>query len=234
MTQNGTRNYYTIIDSDGALVSYPDPYAGVTDQTVERAEEVERLLLAAKSDVEMGFMKMAIALDVIEREQLYRSRGYETMRQYVEGPEVDLNWRTATDMIRISREVLPLYESHPDLPTVKELGVSKVRALLPLLRLPDGEERFVAKAQQVTEADWTWKDTVAEVKAERGLATDPSKPLPVVFMAKVTVGEETTRVKVTGSDGNRHKDCGVLMIPNAWWPRWESRFGRFVIYEDTP
>lgn len=224
-----------MIDSDGSLVQYADPFKSVDEAKAQRAQQAELDIRITKARIEGNFLGLAIRLDEFDRERLYLGRGYETMRDWAESPEIELSWRVVQDLIRIRRVVMPMIEAQVGgedeaIQVLAQAGISKIRAALPLLRDDQTKDRFFEVVEQAHHMPY--KAVVAEVKALRGHEPSINDRNPVVFMARVQRGDAYHRVTVTCSDGVDIYEAGKLAIKPSHWGRWEARFGDFVQFVD--
>lgn len=210
----------------GELERYPDFFANVTQEDVERAEIVEDKIIQAKAVIELGFFALAEMIEEFDRKQLYKARGFERFKDWVESPQIEISWRVAQDLIRIQREVVPMLAQHSGGQNLQELitqaGVSKVRALLPLLSDPSTHDDF---AELIVDApDMTWRDLREEVKIRRGVSGDIAEGHLAMFNSFIKSEQgDFYKVEITGSDGNNVDVLGVLTVRKAWWTRWENR-----------
>lgn len=223
-----------MIDSSGELVAYADPFKHVDQQQVEEAEDAENSIRLTKVQIEGHFVSLASKLDEFETKRLYLARGYESMRLWAESPEIELSWRVVQDLLRIQRHVMPLLteqlgSEEAAITALVSVGVSKVRAMLPLLRDDETAGQF---AQVIDFApSIPFRALVNEVKSRRGVEkTDPGRR-PAVFMARVVKGERFHRVTITCTDTIDVYEVGKLTIKPKHWARWEARFGDFVQFE---
>lgn len=221
---------FGLIGSDGGYERYPDTFRRVTTAMVASAEKAEAAVLAQRGQIEEGFLKMAFLLDLIDREELYLARGYETLKTYVASPEVQVSPRMAGDLLRIVREARPLIEAErpeadPDYLLLRA-GITKVRAALPLLSREETKGGFVPLVEVAP--SMTTVDVKAEVKRLRGVETPIDTRSPAVFSARVTKGETYYRVKVRCADGVDVYDAGELRIKPRHFGRFDQRFGSFI------
>lgn len=224
------------LDSSGELVSYPDPFKEVDQEFATTAAAAEELVVQCKVAIEQNFLLLSAYLDEFDRRRYYLGRGYESMRDWCQSPEVEISWRLAQDLIRIRREVVPLlqkvhgaeFES-----TMLSAGVSKIRAALPLLN--DGKsDNFVELVDQAREMPWN--DVRAEVKRIRGVEVPMDQPSPVIFKAEITKYDDHVTIAIIGFDGVRSERLGKLRMRPEWLPRFEDRFGKYVNFNasDAP
>lgn len=211
------------IDSDGTAVHYPQVYRPTPEQVVQANEQLH-IVLENKKNAEISFLRMAQALDVVEKNQLYKAHGVPSFRAWVSSPNVDLSYRLASDLLRIVREVLPILPEGTNIPSV-----STLRELLPVLGDDQGKEKFVEALHEVE--GLTVVDTRERIKELRGIARPIDEPLPAVFKARVRMGEAFHRVEITCTTGVDQYNVGVLTIRREHWPRFESRFGAFIEFE---
>lgn len=221
------------IGGDGALERYADPFKNVTQEDVQLAQAAEVQVLQAKADVELGFAKMAFLLDKIEEQKLYRALGYERFKDWVESPDIEISERVAQDLIRIRRQVVPMLGDGAE-GKIGDIGISKVRAMLPLLRDQGGEERFQELTDRLldpAQPKLTWNDVRAEVKRLRGQEKAIDARYPAIFKARVTKGDPFYRVRIACMDGVDTYDVtahGPVLVKPEHWPRFEALFGEFV------
>lgn len=201
-------------------------FADVTSEDVERAEVVEDKIIQAKAVIELGFFALAEMVEEFDRKKLYKARGFERFKDWVESPQIEISWRVAQDLIRIQREVVPMLAQHSDGQNLQELithaGVSKVRALLPLLSDPSTHDDFTELI--VDAPDMTWRDLREEVKVRRGVSGSIEDGHLAMFNSFIKSDQgDFYKVEITGSDGNNMDVLGTLMVRKAWWTRWENR-----------
>jgi hypothetical protein len=110
-------------------------------------------------------------------------------------------------------------------------GVSKVRAILPLVR--DEEHQDVIPELLEEAASMPLRDVQAEVKRLQGKEDPIDKRYPAVFKARVRQGEEFTTIDVSVMDGVSVEPCGKLQVRNRYWPRFEQRFGDFIDFVES-
>lgn len=185
----------------------------------------------AKRSIELGFAKLGYLLSEIDEQQMYRGFGFPKFKLWIESSDVEISHRVALDLIRIHREVKPLLGEGGDSEIrIGRIGVSKVRAMLPLLNMENGKTAFKKLFDELEQSaiPMTWNDVRQEVKKLRGIEKPIDARYATVFKATVTRGEKVSRVEIVGMDGVAIETLGVLSIPNAWMPRWVSRFGDFV------
>ena len=137
-----------IIDSDGSLVPYQDSFKNITPADAAMAERAELAIIGTKQDIERNFLKLSYLIDVFDANQLFKGRGYETMRDWAQSPEIELSWRLCQDLLRVRREVVPILvdqvgSEEQANEVLISAGVSKARAVLPLLRDDGGEEKVI-------------------------------------------------------------------------------------------
>jgi len=214
--------YSSQIDGSGELLTYPDVYKNVTQEDVKDAIDIEKTIIHVKSLIERGYYAIAKALDEFERRRLYLARGFDTFSAWCESDDVDIGYRLAHDMLRIVREAVPALGDGVDLDAY---GISKARALLPLLADENGKE----KLQQAFEdtAQLTVKDTNQYVKEIRGIAKPIDEDPPAIFSGTLQRGESYHKLIIRRNGANPYS-CGTLTIRVEDWPRWEERFGGFV------
>lgn len=224
-----------MIDSGGELVAYPDPFKRVDQEAVVAAEEAEYSIRITKAKIEGHFVSLGGQLDEFETKRLYLARGYETMKDWSESPEIELSWRVVQDLLRIQRQVLPLLTQQlgsedAAIAALVSVGVSKVRAALPLLRDDQTADQF-AEVMSIAPS-LPFRALVNEVKFRRGIETPDDGRKPALFMARVSRGEAFHRVTITCTDGVEAYEVGKLTIKPRHWARFESRFGDFVKFEE--
>jgi hypothetical protein len=225
MSEN-KRESYSIIGGDGSLETYNDPFANVTKEDAEQAEVVEGKIIQAKAVIELGFFALAEMITEFDTKKFYKARGFERFKDWVESPEIEISFRVAQDLMRIQREVVPMLAQHSNEANIQELitqaGVSKVRALLPLLADPATHDDF--KELIIDAPDVTWRDLRNEVKKRRGVESNIADAQLVMFLSEIKLEQgDFYTVQVSGTDGNNIDILGTLKIRKKWWPRWENR-----------
>lgn len=221
------------IDGDGTLVAYPDPFKEVDQDAVVRAEASEQVIIGLKLSIESNFQYLARVLDDFDQKQYYLARGYESMRDWCQSPEIELSWRLVQDLLRIRREVIPVLEqAHGEQAeeTLLSAGVSKVRAALPLLS--DGRPDDFVELVELSPS-MPWNDVRAEVKRLRGTERPLDEPFAVLFKGEITTYEGHATIKVFAIDGVTYEKLGSLRIPLKWLPRFEERFGKLISFSTT-
>lgn len=224
-----------IIGSDGSLEVYSDPFKNITPADAQVAEQAQLAIIGTKQDIERNFLKLAYLLDIFEANKLYKGCGFEDMRSWAQSPQIELGWRVVQDLLRVRREMVPILtdqvgSEEQAQEVLVAAGVSKARAVLPLLRDEDGEEKVIDLVERAPQL--TWNDVRTEVKRLRGIEQPLDHRFPAVFKAKVKQGEEYSRVEVSVTDGGTTDRCGVLTIRNRYMPRFEDRFGQFIEFEN--
>lgn len=238
MTNEGSN--FSFMGSDGGLQTYFDPYANVTTDDVALAEKAEQIILDEKWSIECSYAKLAFLLDKFDQERLYLARSCATMKEWCAGEQIDISWRLAQDLIRIQREVIPILETElgPEhaVTAVGKVGVSKVRAMLPLLRDDDGEQKVVDLVDRLldpAQPKLNWDGVRAEVKQLRGQEEPIDKKYAAVFKIFVRKSESHSRIRLVAMDGVRIEQLATFMLPNEWLARFEYLFGEFVEQETS-
>jgi hypothetical protein len=224
------------IDGDGSLVGYDDPFKNVSQDDAELAAQAEQQIIDTKSSIEVEFLRLAYLMDEFESRHLYLARGYETMRAWAESPEIEFSWRVAQDLIRIRREVIPLLQqryggSDNAHQAVVDAGISKVRAVLPLLRDKDKVEDFMELIEAAP--SMPWNDVRNEVKERRGMARPLDESFPVLFRGEIKLYDEHANIRIFAIDGTTTDQLGTLRIRREWLPRFEERFGSLIGFDGT-
>jgi hypothetical protein len=220
----GEATKQSFIDSDGSLVRYEDPYVVTEEQFIE-AVALEEQIIAVRGDIDKHFLVLGRLLDTFDKRSGFLARGYPTFKAWVQSPEIDLSYRTAHDLLRIVREVLPLLGPREAIPSV-----SKLRELLPLLADDDGQQKFLETFDSTQQA--TVRDTREAVREARGQSS-VAAAFPAIFKAEVTRGDVYHRVRITCLTGVDQYRVGDLLIKPEHWSRWEGRFGEFVEFTDV-
>lgn len=218
---------FSYIGSSGEMETYQDSYGAVTQDDIDSAERLERYILDTQTNIEQSFLKMGAALVVFEEERYYLARGMPSMRAWLNSPEFHISYRLAMDLMRIARELVPLF---PD-DTVPELPVSTMRELLPLVSEGRTAEEIVGVAEDIQ--GMTVRDARNHIREVRGI-DEPEQP--TIFRARVEMGEEYHRVWITryGDDGDIYQlSREPLRIKPRDWQRWSTRFGGFINYEQA-
>jgi hypothetical protein len=224
-----SKDQWIVDQGSGELIAYPNPYGDITQDEAQAAEVAEQAIIETKRGIELNFLKLSNMLHYFDEQEYYKGRGYPTLRAWAMSPEIELGWRVVQDLLRIRREVLPLLsDEYVDdaVALMLNAGVSKVRAILPLVR--DEEHRDVIPELIVDAASMPLRDVQAEVKRLQGQEDPIDKRYPAVFKARVKQGEAYTTVDVSVMDGVTVEPCGKLSMRNRYWPRFEQRFGDFI------
>lgn len=223
---------FGIVGSTGELELYHDPYGGITPEVAQKAEHAELEIIKRRDKVEQSFLEMAFLLDDFEANEYYRARGYPSFKTWTEDPSVEIGYRVAADLLRITREVMPVLEqtrsTDEAIATIANAKISKTRALLPLLSEGKDEE-FVELLDMAPEM--TLRDLNREVRMIRSGDDENGDLRPAVFKAYVRRGDKRTRYKIIMLNGQITEDVGTLSIPNEYTSRWTERFGRFLEFE---
>lgn len=235
MSKHSNEDTQWIVDSDGSLVPFHDPYKNITPADAAMAKQAEIAIIGTKQDIERNFLKLAYLVDIFEANKLYKGCGWETMRDWATSPEIELSWRVVQDLLRVRREVVPILTEQVGTEeqaqeVLVSAGISKARAILPLLRDEGGEEMVVDLVERAPQM--TWNDVRNEVKRLRGIEQPIDARFPALFRAKAKQGDEFTRLEISVTDGGTTERCGVLTIRNQFMPRWDERFSQFITYED--
>lgn len=218
---------FSYIGSSGEVETYQDSYGEVTQDDIDSAERLERYILETQSNIEQSFLKIGAALVVFDEERYYLARGMPSLRAWLNSPEFHLSYRLAMDLMRIARELVPMF---PD-GTAPELPVSTMRELLPLMTEGRTAEEIAGVAEDIQ--GMTVRDARNHIREVRGI-DEPEQP--TIFRARVEQGEEFHRVWITrfGDDGDIYQlSREPLRIRPRDWSRWQTRFGGFITYEQT-
>ena len=219
------------IDSDGELRSYPDPYKNVTEESLQKADELEGILLDRVSKIEVHYLEIGKVLAQFKDEKLYLAKNFPTFAAWCDSPYLSrIGYRSAQRLIQIVNEALPLLERNNAIDVVASIGVGTMGDLLPILRDEDGEQKFVEAAYAVK--DLTNRDAKDRIKELRGIDVPLEKETPTVFKAKITRGQTYNKLRVFASNGPDYYECGILNVKLRDYPRFEARFGRFIEVED--
>lgn len=213
-------SFSQIEQGTGELISYPDVYKDVTDEDIKLAKALEEGFLKHKASIEQSFLTMGRYLVAIRDRKAYLALNYPSFSLWCQSPGIDIGYRQAHDLIRITEELVPRLEA-ANVPALD--SVSKMRELLPLI----SEGHDVAEAAELVR-DLTVQDTKATLKDIRGIE---DKQEPTVFKAYVTPGPNFNTVKVVCYDEHAVYTAGTLQIKPEHMARWTSRFGRFIEYE---
>ena len=220
-----------VIDGSGELVAYADHFKDVTQEDAEYAEALETHIISVAGNVTVGYLQMAKALSEFEEKKYYKARGFESFRAWADSPNLKgIGYRTAHDLIRIYRDILPVLAKHDAMDAMPLIQSGKMRAILPILGDENAEEKIIDAVYTIK--DLTTKDSYAAINEIRGKKDSFEEgDLPTIFKAKVLYGESYHKVIITAMAGDDIYQVGMLSIKPKDWPRWEERFGRFVEYE---
>lgn len=223
---------YALVGSSGEMEIYHDPYVEMTTELAQEAEHAEHEIIKRRDRVEQSFLEMAFLLDDFEANEYYLARGYPSFKTWTEDPSVEIGYRVAADLLRITREVMPVLEqdrtADEAIATIANAKISKTRALLPLLS--EGKDaEFVEMMDMAPEM--TLRDLNREVRMIRSGDDENGDALPAVFKAFVRRGDKRTRYKIIMVNGQITEDVGTLSIPNEYTSRWTERFGHFLEFE---
>lgn len=186
-----------------------EPFHDVDEMTAREAWAWEGRLREHQAGMDVSALRLGHFLRQFRDRGLYRGRGYESFRDWVESPEVDLPYRKALDLIRIVERLLPVLGEQ----LVLRLGTQRARALLPLVEL-DAEGRVVNGPQLLAAAEdivhLTFRDAAAYVRELRGRAPRPSaRPR---FLLSCHPEGSRTRVHVHVAQGTEVYQAGSLAL----------------------
>jgi hypothetical protein len=210
--------------SDTYNLMYADPYATVSQDMVDRAMSTEGQIIEEKQKIAKSFIKMAYLLDDFEKNSLYLARNFPDFTTWISSPDIDMSYRSAHDLLRIKREVIPALAAQlpgGEVEAIKlltEVGISKTRALLPLVRIGKSADLLDELKEATTT---TFRDLLAEVK-EAG--HNPPRT-PPRFLANMTKGESFARIEVLAQEGETTEPLGHLLIRNELVQPWIKQFG---------
>lgn len=217
-----------IVDSDGSLVRYPDPYGDVTPERIETAERLQREVFYHNAQIDRHYFFIGGILSEIKEQEYFRELGFDTFRAWADSPELKgIGWRTAHNLIRITNEVLPIIERHNAFDALP--SVSTMVNLLPILSDDNAEEKFIEALYEVKELPV--HDAKERIRDLRGIGRTIEDERPAIFKAQVTRGEQFHTIRVWCSTGTDYYEAGTLNIKPRDWPRWEQHFSeRFIEY----
>jgi hypothetical protein len=216
-------SYSQIEHGTGELVTYPDEFAGLTQDDHAAAEELQQEVLHYKGQVEANVLRMGMALINFRDAEAYKALGYGSFKLWCQSPEVDISVQQATYLTRIVEELLPRLIAAGVEPLT---SVSKMRELLPML----SEGGDVAEAAEAIR-DLKVLDAKEVVREMRGL--EETALDPAVFKAEVTsTGGEWNYLDIVCYDDAKNDaySMGQLRIKAKHMARWTERFGRFIEY----
>lgn len=222
--KKAVKNTFTQVGGDGALETYNDPFAIVTEEMQKQAQEIEQRVLETNGKVTGSYLRMARDLSTFKANKLYLARGFESFQAWGESPELaQVGWRTMYDLVRIADEVLPMMERNNLLDEIP--SISNLYALLPILNDDDGEEKFLKalaaiKGQSVRDA----KETIREI---RGISGKESKTQATYFNFRVDNQTEDYKkgVLLSGLGGETAYEMGTLRIAAKDWAAFEKMVG---------
>lgn len=128
------------------------------------------------SEIEDNFITLGDVLTQVKRLKLYRFKGYESFRDYIES-EYNFSSSLASKITSIYE--LFVEELAQDAVTMTEIGFERLSIILPLMRKAEWKER--EKWMKVA-AEFPVKDLKAAVKAHREKAKDSQTDLKSIFV----------------------------------------------------
>lgn len=221
--KNFKEKTYAIIGSSGELERYNDVYADVDEEQIYLATKLEEFIFNEQHNIERSFLRIGAALAQFDEQELWRARGYPSFRSWTS--ELSFSYEHATRLIRIVRDLVPLIGDTDNLPPV-----STMKELLPMLSDGSSSEEILDAYNEVR--DLTTADAKRRIREIRGV-DQPS--VPATFRAVVQSFDDHNRVRIErfGDDGDYYTVTPQpLYIKHRDWPRWESRFGSFIEYEN--
>lgn len=222
VTEATEKNKEWYQEADGSIVQYPDTYQ-IPYGDVEASERVEKFILDEQLNIKTSFLRIGAALNVFEQRKLYLGRGIPSMRAWLDGPEIDISYRLAHDLMRIAAELLPKIGDR-----VADIPVSTLRELLPMLSDGSSDEELLDMVEEVN--GLTTRDAKKVLRERRGAGTGTP---PVIFHAEVLRGEEFHKIRVTraGEDGDMYEVTKTdLQVKPKDFPIFEKIFGNFIDY----
>ena len=220
-----------VIGSDGSMEVYDDRYKQVTDEVVQRAQELEQDIIARGVDLKIGYLRLARSLAEFYNDKLYLARGYPSFHAWAESPEIGLQYRTAMNLVRIANEAIPILQRNNALELLP--SVSTMYDMLPILSDEGAEQKFVLAAQEVQ--GLTNRDAKQRIKEIRGTAKAYDEELPAIFHAQVKDRGDVHEVFIrcnTGDDMYSLTTRGPLIVKKRDWPRLERIFRNYVTIQE--
>ena len=181
----------SFIDGSGELVSYRDAFGNVTKEHVKEAEILERRILECMGRIKASYIQLGDYLDEFDRKNLYLARGYESFKDWVSSPEINIGSRVAHDLLRIVREALPVLAEHNSMEVVSSINISTMRALLPILK-SEGSDKFVQVAKEVGQA--TVREAYKIIDLARGKAASDAQI--IAFARKHDYSPDTITLEI--------------------------------------
>lgn len=220
------RDTYAIIDQgSGELLIYPNTYAN-QEENHEAATRVQAFILEKQQELDNAFLSIGAALKLMRDEEYFLALGEPSFRSWLSGPDFHISYRLGMDLIRVVEELVPKFEEA----NLDALPVSKMRELLPLLGT-EHEDSIMDIVDEIS--SMTVRDARDHIQEVRGLTNE--NPPPIIFRARVEMGEAYHRVWITRLGGENADVYEVtpspLRIKPEDWSRWQDRFGGFIEYE---
>jgi hypothetical protein len=137
-----------------------------------------------KDQLEDSFVSLGQLLSEIKRQKMYRLRGYESFRDFVE-TEYKMSGSLAGKLVQTFD--LFIEEMDVDEGTVKEIGFDRLQMIRPLVQKADWGDRdlWVEKAEELPTKDL--RDHIKELrKKEKENDIDPKKVYVDQYLEKMT------------------------------------------------
>jgi hypothetical protein len=129
------------------------PHPAATDQeVVEHAAEVEAEIRRSRVNQRVGWVALASVLYEFDRDNLWEPLGYESLTEWLAGPEVELTRKAFRDHVRVWRELV--VERGVGAEHLFGAEFTKVRDALPFITSGKADARAVlADAAALTRSD---------------------------------------------------------------------------------
>lgn len=224
MTDTATnKEFYR--EADGSIVEYPDAYK-LSESEISDAERMEQYILAEQRQIKQSFLKIGAALNIFEDQKYYLGRGFPSFRAWLNSPDIEISYRLAHDLMRISNELVPKI----GMDNIEKIPVSTLREMLPMLSDGTSDEDLLELVEDVD--GLTTRDAKGMIRERRGVKEGIQ---PVLFHATVTKGSSYHRVTITraGEDGDVYEVTSEpLRIKPKDFALWQQRFGTFMDFND--
>ncbi len=124
----------------------------ITADEASTAHEIHKRIINLRRSAEMTFLDLGKALFELREIQGWHALGYETMREYVGSPEVDLTPRMSRMLVGVYRKYI--LELQVDTVLLLDVGISKLDKLTSVVDA-ESVSRWLNKAATLSRSDLT-------------------------------------------------------------------------------
>lgn len=211
------------------VVPSNDPFSTVTPEMVQRADDLELLILQEQGRIQIGYFELGRALSAFKSEGLYLAKSYTKFEDWANSAELQgLGSRTAYNLIRIVDEMLPLIEKYGLMDALPSL--STMYDLLPILNDDNAQEKFIEALKAVYGK--TNKDAKLIIKQIRGVEPRGSDN---AFFKLVVVSDDGNqygvRIYCTTPDNYYEMTTSPLKVKRVDWARFEALYKGYVEFQ---